>query len=111
MERTVDDVTQIAARSQRIREQRFPEIIWEHAHLVPSPQGLRAFCLYESPNPTASKHTPKHSAFKAEAARVHDASDSVGGVRPEYRAHGIAGLTPEARASPHLASGRKLART
>ena len=60
MERTVGDATreqlnQIADRSQQIREERFPEITWEHTHVVRSPQGLKAFCLYESPNPESVK--------------------------------------------------------
>ena len=60
MERTVGDVTraqldQIAARSQKIREERFPEIMWEHTHVVRSPDGLKAFCVYESPNADSVK--------------------------------------------------------
>jgi len=56
MERTLGDVTReeldhIAARSQKIREERFPEITWEHTHVVRSPDGLKAFCVYDSPNP------------------------------------------------------------
>ena len=60
MERTVGDVTraqldQIAARSQKIREERFPEIMWEHTHVVRSPDGLKAFCVYASPNADSVK--------------------------------------------------------
>jgi hypothetical protein len=55
LERTVGDVTreqldQIAARSVEIREEHFPQITWEHTHVVRSPEGLKAFCLYESPD-------------------------------------------------------------
>jgi Protein of unknown function (DUF4242) len=60
MERTVGDATreqldQIAARSQKIREERFPEIRWEHTHVVRSPDGLKAFCVYEAPNADSVK--------------------------------------------------------
>jgi hypothetical protein len=60
MERTVGDVTRdeldkIAARSQKIREDRFPEITWEHTHVVRSPDGLKAFCVYESPSADSVK--------------------------------------------------------
>jgi uncharacterized protein DUF4242 len=56
LERTVGDVTreeleQIVDESTRIRLERFPEIEWEHTHIVRTPQGLKAFCLYESPEP------------------------------------------------------------
>jgi hypothetical protein len=55
MERTVGDVTRedlddVAARSLRIREERFPQIAWEHTHVVRYPEGLKAFCIYESPD-------------------------------------------------------------
>lgn len=60
MERTVGDVTRdeldrIAEHSQQIRAERFPEITWEHTHVVRGPDGLKAFCLYESPNAESVK--------------------------------------------------------
>jgi hypothetical protein len=60
MERTVGDVTReeldrIAQRSQQIREERFPEITWEHSHVVRTPEGLMAVCVYESPNAESVK--------------------------------------------------------
>jgi hypothetical protein len=60
MERNVGDVTReeldrIADRSQQIRAERFPEITWEHTHVVRTPEGLMAFCVYESPNPDSVK--------------------------------------------------------
>lgn len=55
MERTVGDVTReeldrIAAYSTEIRLERFPQIEWEHTHVVRTPNGLTAFCLYKSPD-------------------------------------------------------------
>lgn len=55
LERTVGDVTRddldaIAARSTEIRLARFPQIEWEHTHVVRTDAGLKAFCLYESPD-------------------------------------------------------------
>jgi hypothetical protein len=60
LERTVGDVTReeldaIAERSQEIRAQRFPQITWEHTHVVRSPDGLKAFCLYDSPDAESVK--------------------------------------------------------
>lgn len=56
LERTVGDVTRddldaIAARSTEIRLARFPQIEWEHTHVVRTDAGLKAFCVYESPDP------------------------------------------------------------
>jgi hypothetical protein len=55
LERTVGDVTRddldrIAAHSTEIRLARFPQIEWEHTHVVRTADGLNAFCLYESPD-------------------------------------------------------------
>jgi hypothetical protein len=55
LERVVGDVTredldQIAAHSTEIRLERFPQIEWEHTHVVRTPHGLTAFCVYESPD-------------------------------------------------------------
>jgi hypothetical protein len=55
LERTVGDVSRadldaIAARSTEIRLERFPHIAWEHTHVVRTDDGLKAFCLYESPD-------------------------------------------------------------
>jgi hypothetical protein len=55
LERLVGDVTReqldaIAERSQEIRAERYPQITWEHTHVVKSAEGMRAFCLYEAPD-------------------------------------------------------------
>ena len=60
LERNVGDVTReeldrIAARSQEIRAARYPQITWEHTHVARSPEGLKAFCLYESPDAESVK--------------------------------------------------------
>ena len=60
LERTVGDVTReeldaIAERSTEIRLARYPQITWEHTHVARSPEGLKAFCIYESPDPESVK--------------------------------------------------------
>lgn len=55
LERSVGDVTRddldaIAAHSTEIRLEQFPQITWEHTHVVRTDSGLTAFCLYESPD-------------------------------------------------------------
>jgi hypothetical protein len=55
LERTVGNVSReeldrIAAYSTEIRLERFPEVEWEHTHIVRSGDGLKAICLYESPD-------------------------------------------------------------
>jgi hypothetical protein len=60
LERTLGDVTRaeldaIAARSQEIRAARYPQITWEHTHVVRTPEGMKAFCLYDSPDAESVK--------------------------------------------------------
>jgi hypothetical protein len=60
MERKVGDVSReeldrIAAYSTEIRLERWPQITWEHTHVVRAEDGLRAFCLYESPDAESVK--------------------------------------------------------
>jgi hypothetical protein len=55
LERTIGDVTRedldaIATHSTEIRLARFPQIEWEHTHVVRTGDGLKAFCVYESPD-------------------------------------------------------------
>jgi hypothetical protein len=55
LERTLGDVTRedlhrIAAHSTEIRLARFPQIDWEHTHVVRTDVGLKAICVYESPD-------------------------------------------------------------
>jgi hypothetical protein len=55
LERDLGEVTRaeldaIAERSQQIRAARYPQITWEHTHVVRTPDGQRAFCLYEAPD-------------------------------------------------------------
>lgn len=56
LERTIGDVSReeldrIAAHSTEIRLARFPQIEWEHTHVVRTDDSLKAFCVYESPDP------------------------------------------------------------
>jgi hypothetical protein len=60
LERTVGDVTreeldEIAELSQKIRGERFPQITWEHTHVVRDGDVLKAFCVYESPDAESVK--------------------------------------------------------
>jgi hypothetical protein len=37
-----------AALSQRVREDQFPDISWEHSHVVCADDGWKAYCIYEA---------------------------------------------------------------
>jgi hypothetical protein len=52
---TREQLDAIAERSHEIREARYPQITWEHSHVFQTPDGLKAFCLYDSPDPDSVK--------------------------------------------------------
>jgi muconolactone delta-isomerase len=39
-----------AKESERLRLSDFPEIGWEHSHVVRVPGGLRSYCIYSAPD-------------------------------------------------------------
>jgi hypothetical protein len=39
-----------AENSRRVREASFPDIEWEHSHVVHSDGGLKSYCVYSAPN-------------------------------------------------------------
>ena len=39
-----------AEQSARVREEQFPQIPWEHSHVVRTDAGLVTFCVYRAPD-------------------------------------------------------------
>jgi hypothetical protein len=56
IERTFDEVDEeqlraIGARSKAIATEQFPEIVWEHSHVVTDDDGnIKSFCVYTAPS-------------------------------------------------------------
>ena len=48
-----EEVDAAAEASTRVREERFPEIEWEHTHLIRTSGGVTAFCVYAAPSAQA----------------------------------------------------------
>jgi len=42
-----------AERSRRTREESFPQITWEHSHVVRTEHGLTSYCVYGAPDEQA----------------------------------------------------------
>ena len=52
---TVDeaDVPAVAARSKRLVVEEYPDIVWEHSHVVLDDDGTpKSFCVYDAPTET-----------------------------------------------------------
>lgn len=45
-----EDMQRIGARSKRVALEQFPEITWEHSHVVADESGIKSFCVYDSPD-------------------------------------------------------------
>ena len=47
----MDDVPTVATRSKAIGHYRYPEIVWEHSHVVLDSNGTpKSFCIYDAPS-------------------------------------------------------------
>ena len=47
----MDDVPAVATRSKAIGHHRYPEIVWEHSHVVIDSSGTpKSFCVYSAPS-------------------------------------------------------------
>ena len=48
---SIEDMPPVATRSKRIVNTAFPDITWEHSHVVTTPDGdVKTFCIYRSPS-------------------------------------------------------------
>jgi len=46
----VDRLPEVATRSKAIGHHRFPEIVWEHSHVVIDADGTpKSYCVYDAP--------------------------------------------------------------
>ena len=44
-----DELEAAAEASRRVRAERFPDIEWEHSHVVRTGDGLTSYCVYAAP--------------------------------------------------------------
>ena len=45
------DMQNLGARSARIAAEKFPQIVWEHSHIVSDATGaIKSFCVYSAPH-------------------------------------------------------------
>jgi hypothetical protein len=54
-----DELETAAEVSRRVRAEQFPEIEWEHSHVVRTPDGLTSYCIYAAPS---AQHIREHAA-------------------------------------------------
>lgn len=54
-----DELEAAAEEARRVRAERFPEIEWEHSHVVRTDDGLTSYCVYSAPS---AQHVRDHAA-------------------------------------------------
>ena len=47
---TDEELEAAARKSKQIREANFPDVGWEHSHVVKTKNGMMTFCVYSAPN-------------------------------------------------------------
>ncbi len=45
-----EDMARIGLRSKNVAMEEFPDITWEHSHIVSDESGIKSFCVYDAPN-------------------------------------------------------------
>ena len=58
-----------AAESSRVREAQFPEITWEHSHVVHDDGGLTSYCVYAAPTEQAVREHAAAAGLPVDAVR------------------------------------------
>jgi Protein of unknown function (DUF4242) len=74
---TEQEMQEVGRRSKEIALDRFPEISWEHSHVVVDEQGnVRTFCVYEAPDEsTIQRHA--NSLGQHRVDRIHEIAGDV----------------------------------
>jgi hypothetical protein len=64
----IDDATlrRAADEATRVREERFPGMGWERSYVVRTPEGLRAYCVYDAPDADAVRAHSRESGLPAD---------------------------------------------
>ena len=69
----MDTLPTVATRSKAIGHHRFPEIVWEHSHVVVGSDGVpKSFCVYDAPSEDVVR---EHSKAVGRSLRRDDLGD------------------------------------
>ena len=74
---TLQQVEAAGLKSKQVREANFPDITWEHSHVVQTKDGMRTYCVYSGPSVERVK---SHAA--AAGLPAHEVFDLVMDVDP-----------------------------
>jgi hypothetical protein len=76
---TESEMPTVGRRSRQVIEEQFPDIIWEHSHVVVTDDGsVRTYCVYNAPSEDAIR---EHSAALGQH-RISLLEEIAGDVTP-----------------------------
>jgi hypothetical protein len=67
-QRVEEDMQRIGSRAKSVAIEQFPEITWEHSHVVGDESGIKSFCVYDSPDEESLR---RHAEVVGEHAVTH----------------------------------------
>jgi hypothetical protein len=74
-----EQLPELGRRSRRVAAEQFPEVVWEHSHVVADEDGtLKSFCVYGAPSEDVLR---EHAAVLGEH-RVEHVYEIGGDVTP-----------------------------
>jgi hypothetical protein len=74
-----DQMPEVGRRSRKVIEDKYPQIVWEHSHVVVDDQGLvKTYCVYSAPDMDTVK---EHSVDLGEHT-IADIHEIAGDVTP-----------------------------
>ena len=66
--RVQEDIAKVGARSKSVALEAFPDLTWEHSHVVSDESGIKSFCVYDAPN---QERLREHALRVGEHAITH----------------------------------------
>ncbi len=65
-----DQLEAAAEHSSRVREEQFPEVTWEHSHVVRDDGGLISYCVYSAPTEQQVRDHAAAAGLPADSVQV-----------------------------------------
>jgi hypothetical protein len=74
-----DEMPQVGRRSREIIDGQFPQVVWEHSHVIVDDQGfVRTYCIYTAPD---QKTLHEHASLLGQHT-IGEISEIAGDVSP-----------------------------
>lgn len=62
-----DELQGAAVHSKEVREAQFPDLNWDHSHVVRTDDGLVSYCIYDGPSVARARQHAEAAGLPADA--------------------------------------------